>query len=575
MGEPITLADGTRITGYDANEVEVIAPSGQRIRMARSFATAPIQRAVDAAEGQQSIAHPSVQPAPSAADIAGIGNASQLRPARQAPYGSTIGAAAAPAAEAASQQPERATPINVDPLAGVDARIAQLRAQPQVARVGGGTRTTTQTSRPAEEGVAAALQQQARVEENTNVAEEARGQAALAQAKQAQEMAKLHARQAGEIEKAQRAQADDDARYRQRVDEELVKIEQLTQEAKQNIDPKRWWREKSTGQTILAALSMAMGAYAQGLSRGAVPNTALQIIDKKIQQDIDAQLANRQGKRQEIADRRGILGLVSDKYQTQAEQRKAALIVGRELVAEQSAQIAEQTNDPVIKARALETNATLRRTNAQEAQQLALTTGGNVVTQRIPVAGGAVKSPAAQQADALEKAAFAPFEQEKFIPASEKIVGVPLQAATPEEARNLRNGLARVQVMRANIDKLQSLSKQGNRLSPQDRNQMKAIYSSLTTDLNTIAGLGALSEGDSQFLKDQLGPSPADFTTVSPTLDRVASELRARVRAELANKTFRVSRASVPASQQARYQQSGLVGGSGGPPQTRPLGEPQ
>jgi cytochrome c556 len=53
------------------------------------------------------------------------------------------------------------------------------------------------------------------------------------------------------------------------------------------IDPNRAY--KSTWQVVGAAIAAAAGAYAQGLSGGRVPNTALSIINKAIDRDIQAQ----------------------------------------------------------------------------------------------------------------------------------------------------------------------------------------------------------------------------------------------------------------------------------------------
>jgi hypothetical protein len=46
-----------------------------------------------------------------------------------------------------------------------------------------------------------------------------------------------------------------------------------------------FWQSKSTGERILAALSVALGAYAQGISGGKVPNTALSILNKAMDDD--------------------------------------------------------------------------------------------------------------------------------------------------------------------------------------------------------------------------------------------------------------------------------------------------
>lgn len=70
----------------------------------------------------------------------------------------------------------------------------------------------------------------------------------------------------------------------------------------QNIDPNQLFGE-STGAKITAAIAMALGAYASSMGGG--PNTAMQIIQGAIADNIDAQKQNFAKKRAEAADARG------------------------------------------------------------------------------------------------------------------------------------------------------------------------------------------------------------------------------------------------------------------------------
>jgi hypothetical protein len=57
------------------------------------------------------------------------------------------------------------------------------------------------------------------------------------------------------------------------------------------INPNRFWEKKDTGSKIQAAIAVALGGFAAGL-RGDGRNTALEIINKAIDRDVDAQKAN-------------------------------------------------------------------------------------------------------------------------------------------------------------------------------------------------------------------------------------------------------------------------------------------
>lgn len=56
------------------------------------------------------------------------------------------------------------------------------------------------------------------------------------------------------------------------------------------VDPRHWFKEKGTAGSILAAISMAAGAFAAAMPHtGSHENFALNIINKAVDQDIDAQ----------------------------------------------------------------------------------------------------------------------------------------------------------------------------------------------------------------------------------------------------------------------------------------------
>jgi len=95
------------------------------------------------------------------------------------------------------------------------------------------------------------------------------------------------------------------------------------------IDPNRAF--KSTWQVVGAAIAAAAGAYAQGLSRNTVPNTALAIINKAIDRDIQAQqmelgrLQTAAGIKNNVFGR--MLQLHGNELQALAETRAAAMSV--------------------------------------------------------------------------------------------------------------------------------------------------------------------------------------------------------------------------------------------------------
>src|SRR5712664_540446 len=85
------------------------------------------------------------------------------------------------------------------------------------------------------------------------------------------------------------AQADTQAALRQQkqLADEDAKRKEI---AAGTIDPEHWLNSRNIGQKISAALGIALGGFGAALTGG--PNQALGIIQKYIDQDIDAQKAN-------------------------------------------------------------------------------------------------------------------------------------------------------------------------------------------------------------------------------------------------------------------------------------------
>ena len=79
---------------------------------------------------------------------------------------------------------------------------------------------------------------------------------------------------------------------------------------------------------IAAVISVAMGAYAQGLSGGKMPNTALQIVNSAIDRDIDAQKMEYQKLKGLVDEKRNVYGmamrLLGDERQADELARSAA-----------------------------------------------------------------------------------------------------------------------------------------------------------------------------------------------------------------------------------------------------------
>lgn len=98
------------------------------------------------------------------------------------------------------------------------------------------------------------------------------------------------------------------------------------------IDPDRWWKNKSTGGKILAAIAAGLGAA--GASMTGRQNTALQIIQKSINDDIEAQRVDRGTREKAVGARGTLMGIMRERFDTEEEAADASKKYAYERVAD-------------------------------------------------------------------------------------------------------------------------------------------------------------------------------------------------------------------------------------------------
>ena len=89
------------------------------------------------------------------------------------------------------------------------------------------------------------------------------------------------------------------------------------------IDPNRAF--PTLGGRILAAVSVAVGAFAQGLSGGKLPNTALKIIMDAVNKDIDAQKAEFQTRKTVLQNRNNLYAQLLNTHGQEEKARQLAM----------------------------------------------------------------------------------------------------------------------------------------------------------------------------------------------------------------------------------------------------------
>ena len=125
-------------------------------------------------------------------------------------------------------------------------------------------------------------------------------------------------------------QQQKEAQRQTQIKEQEQKAQQALDEFGQaKIDPNNFWKTKSTGDKIIAGIAVALGALAQGLSKGAInSNGALDIINGAIDKDIEAQKMDILGKREKAEGQKGILAQMRERFDDERVSDNMARIIG-------------------------------------------------------------------------------------------------------------------------------------------------------------------------------------------------------------------------------------------------------
>lgn len=138
--------------------------------------------------------------------------------------------------------------------------------------------------------------------------------------------------------------------------------------ASKTVDPAKWYHDRGTGGTIMAAIAMSLGAFGASLTGG--ENTAVQLITDSINADIDAQKENIATAGKGLEAQEGLLAQMRERFgdERMAESAtRAALLENARLKAEQLEQQARASGAPIEGELA---SARLKMEAAQENQRL-------------------------------------------------------------------------------------------------------------------------------------------------------------------------------------------------------------
>lgn len=112
-----------------------------------------------------------------------------------------------------------------------------------------------------------------------------------------------------------------------------------------HIDPKHFWNSKSTGEKIMVGIGLILGGL--GASANGGHNVVLDMINKRIDQDIDAQ-------QQEMGKKQNLMTALTQQLGDVKEAAMMAKLIKADQLTDQINLAAAQAKDPIAKARAMQ-----------------------------------------------------------------------------------------------------------------------------------------------------------------------------------------------------------------------------
>lgn len=376
--------------------------------------------------------------------------------------------------------------------------------------------------------------------------------AALAQiANATKNEAATRERWGNEIASMQQAQAAQQAQLAQRqqdlITQRMAGAQKLADDVmSQKLDPNHYWETRTTGQKISAAIGLLLGGIGSGLTK--TPNYALQVIDKAIDRDVEAQKFNIQQGRNKLAFYMQQTGEMlsaaqlakADAYTVAGAQIQSAITSMGASMASPDAQKA--LGQIQLQATTLRNQATMAQMQIEQSklgmqyQRAQMGLLSNVLGQAGQPQGGGAGITIPPGAEMLLPKEM----QETLVRLPGGKVDFARSSKDAEDVRNTQETSTMLRQKLARYSALQQAHQAGisRVLSPGDYNAAKALHNSILTDLNGLAGLNRFTEQEAQIFAGRV----PDITEISrpgvnrARLDELGQEIDDKVRAS--NRTY-------------------------------------
>lgn len=340
-----------------------------------------------------------------------------------------------------------------------------------------------------------------------------------------------------QLMKNQQAREVADAGIAKRQEEQRNELDALSNT---RVDPDRVFKNQTTGQQIAGLISVALGGY---LTAGRGPNPAIEMIQKKIDDDVKAQMADLETKRFGIGAKNTLLQQQIAQNRDKADAAETLRLAQTKLVMDDIKAQAAADGSDIAKLEGDRLAAGIMKDAVDKnrahwlQEHTAATQDAHLKIAQQQLALEQKKEDAAEKAKAEELRL-----RQEALDAKAKIPG-SLQGLDPKELRALEVHGADGKLLgysysseraKNTSDAIQSyenyssdlkeyrdlLQKMGGRAfggvagigKSEDLSKAQSVHKRLITNAKTMQKLGAMSESDYQLLLDQL-PEPKTWTS--------------------------------------------------------------
>ncbi len=217
---------------------------------------------------------------------------------------------------------------------------------------------------------------------------------AQAKAEQARSglLSAAYQKQVAEMEERQAAALAKEGEVEEQIAEHDKEAAQIRADlASQKVDPDSWWSSKTTGQKVGYGIAIALAGLGKAIAGKDGPNVVIDMMDRAVDRDIQAQKDNIMKRRGDLKDVQGIMAGLYQRLGSMRQAEAQARIMLKEQFASKLEQIAQQSNNPIIRARAdaaLAASAKrllVEKNQAWQATRNVVTRSSSSSSQRVPL----------------------------------------------------------------------------------------------------------------------------------------------------------------------------------------------